>query len=116
MPRFSASWAKISRRTTSSLAMACISGVTCWPARCACCSSNSTRDFGTDLPLTCVMFWAPAAKGSSKVAATATADMRTAKVLRIMGCLAFSRGLDGLAPGMGGWRESLLRIGLCQAN
>jgi hypothetical protein len=43
----------------------------------------------TGLPLTMAMFWAVAASGSNRAVATATADRRAAKVMRIMDGRAF---------------------------
>ena len=75
MPLRSASCAKISRSTASSLTRASISGVAgCWPPRVACCISASARALGTGLPLTMAMFCACTAPANARATASAARD------------------------------------------
>src|SRR3954462_14113393 len=77
MPCFSASWAKISRSTTWSLAWALTSGGTsCCPPRVAVLISASTRDMGTGLPLTVATFCAITDSGSTRAAMSAAEDLK----------------------------------------
>src|SRR5471032_2422340 len=77
MPCFSASWAKISRITTWSLAWALTSGGASWPC-VAVLISASTRAMGTGLPLTVARFCAITATGSTRMPISA------AEILKFM--------------------------------